>query len=94
MIVFSIVTCTGCKTFPSTRSDKSAVEWIVPATPKKKRVHSIPIYKNKTFTPSTNGIFLDEDSAKNLMFNIDELDAYIEKQQLLIKEMKEFYKTK
>jgi len=87
--VFSIF-LSGCKTVPPA----TGVEWPMPSPPVKRKVNSVPIYEGTTFTPNVDGIFLDSISASNLMLNIDELDAYIEKQEALIKQMKRYYKAK
>ncbi|GAG36120.1 unnamed protein product, partial [marine sediment metagenome] len=84
MIVFSAV---GCKTIPPAEN----VKWLMPKKPEKYTVVSVPIYKNQPFTPEQNGIFIDEESANNLLLNIDGLDAYIQKQEKLIQEMKRYY---
>lgn len=56
-----------------------------------------PIKYEVTFnvvnTP-TNGLFIDEQSAKNLSKNIDGLDGYIAKLEAMVKEMKAYYKAK
>jgi hypothetical protein len=91
LITASSIILSGCSTFSFSSKN---VEWILPEKPKKFEVNSIPLYKDEKFVPSSNGIFLDEQSANNLMYNIDELDSYIEKQEALIRSMKRYYKAK
>lgn len=90
IIAFNAVGCCHTSSIPPLTD----VEWIMPRTPEKRHVASIPIYKNKPFTPTKEGIFLDSISSSNLLFNIDELDTHIEKQEELIKEMKRYYNAK
>lgn len=66
----------------------------MPKTPSKESVRTVPIYKGKGYTFEKNGIFIDEESSLNLLKNINELDAYIEKLEILIKEMKRYYGAK
>ena len=90
IVAFSVVT-SGCRTVdPLIRG----MDWPEPSKPIEKRVESIPLKKGVTFTPASDGIFLDKESAANILFNVDELDAYIAKQIKLIEEMKSFYNAK
>ena len=88
-IVFSL-SLSGCITPNGSKS----IRWPMPEEPAKKQVQSKSVRQGEEFSPQTDGIFLDETSAGNLLFNIDELDAYIEKLEMLIDEMKEYYKAK
>lgn len=80
----------GCKTIPP----QKGVKWPVPEPPSKLSVESIPLEKGVVFVPESDGIFLDEKSAYNLLFNIDELDDFIAKQNALIEAMKNYYQAK
>jgi hypothetical protein len=70
------------------------VKWDLPSKPQQKPIKSIPINKDKIFVPLEEGIFLNKESAKNLLFNIDELNIYIEKQNAIIESMKKYYNAK
>lgn len=91
IIAFNAIFIAGCVTISP--SEEVRV-WPNISAPSKKNVNSIPLFADKPFTPKTDGLFLDINSANNLMFNLDELDAYIAKQEALIKEMKRYYKAK
>ncbi|MFA7219157.1 MAG: hypothetical protein WC119_01385 [Synergistaceae bacterium] len=65
-----------------------------PDKPSKAQVFSIVVKAGEPFIPPKNGVYLDEDSARNLLNNINELDAYIDKLYVLIKKMKRYYKAK
>ena len=89
IIVFNLIFLSGCKTF-----NFGEGKWTLPNKPNKKQVESIFVQKNETFVPVSDGIYMDGVSAKNLLTNIRELDAYIEKQETLIKSMKKYYNDK
>ena len=71
----------GC----STLSSSSNVVWMMPQKPEAKPVKFIQKY---------NGFYIDMESSINLMRHIDELDAYNEKLEVLVKEMKMYYGAK
>jgi hypothetical protein len=77
-----------------TIDNNQRVDWLEPSNPIKKQIKSIPLRKGQLFIPSEDGIFFDKESSSNLVFNIEELDAYIEKQKMLIEQMKRYYKAK
>lgn len=88
-IAFSVM-LSGCKTI----DPLDDVEWPMPEEPLKREIQSIPLYKNVEFIPPTDGVFISKISSKNLLFNIEEQKAYIEKQEALIKKMKRYYNAK
>ena len=79
MIVFSLL-LVGCL---SSGTPKHV--WPEPVKPIKLEVVFVPVV-----TPEP-GLFISEQSAKNLVKNIDELDAYIAEQDAIIKGMKVYY---
>ena len=83
MIVFN-----GCNTI----GQSSKTEWPRPDKPKHLRVNSISLQSNETFIAIHSGIFLDKKNAKNLLFNIDEMDLYIENLESLVDKMIQYYK--
>lgn len=76
-IIASIIcfSLSGCITTPSK-------EWLMPSPPQTK-----PVY----FQQVEDGYFLGKNEAKKLADNTDELKAYIEKMEILVKEMKKHY---
>jgi hypothetical protein len=82
IIAFS---CNGCI------SNMSSAKWETPEKPLKRQVISLPLSKGIRFDVEQDGIFIDSQSAINLLYNIDQLDAYIEKQEKLIQAMKRYY---
>lgn len=83
IIVFSLLLA-GCVT----GGNKPVRDWPEPMPPVKYEVNF------KVVNSPTNGLFIDENSSKNLSKNIDELDAYIAKLEAMVKEMKAYYKAK
>ena len=78
----------GCISVPSQYGGE---EWPMP---------SQPISKTHVITPvakaiiEDDGFYISRENAGNLVDNINELKAYIEKLEVLIKEMKDYYKAK
>jgi len=64
--------------------------WEFPPKPIKREVNSVTVKKGIPFTPESDGIYLDIKSLENLLFNIDELDIYIEKQKFLIETIRKY----
>jgi hypothetical protein len=90
-VAFSVAALVGCRTV---NPIISGMDWPEPSKPIEKRVNSVPLKKGVVFTPASDGIFLDKESAANILFNVDELDVYIAKQIKLIEEIKDFYNAK
>lgn len=90
IIVFNCLLLLGCFTFDSSTKGK----WPEPSKPMKKDVESQPVYQGQNFVVPHDGIYINRESANNLLFNISELDGYIEKQKALINEMKSYYNAK
>ena len=67
----------GCAT-----SKKYECDWEYP---------QIPIEYKVNFKPVAGGYFIAEEDAANLAVNIEEKNAYIEKQKILIDEILRFY---
>lgn len=70
----------GCRT-----PQPNNTEWAMPAKP-----FSYPVH----FVEKDNGLYMDETSSINLWKNIDGMDAYAEKLEALIAEMKKYYGAK
>jgi len=81
IICFSLLICSGC----TTTSDTSGMVWPEPPRPDLSEV---------TFINTDEGFLLTIDEATKLSDNFDELKAHIEKLEILIKTMKEYYKAK
>ena len=81
LVVFLLLT--GCATF---RGDGE--KWIIPSKPEMKPVEVVPI---KEVQIEYDGFYLTREHATNLVDNVDELKAYIEKLKMLIKKMEEYY---
>jgi hypothetical protein len=64
-------------------------EWPTPTYPNLKEVKILTISEANT---NNSGYYLDAVSATNLVDNVSELKAYIEKLELLVKEMEKYYK--
>ncbi len=78
LLVIFINGCVGVKY----RSKKT---WNVPQKPK-----VLPV----NFEELNDGLYIDFNSSSNLIYNINEMDAYIEKLEFLLKEMKKYYGDK
>jgi len=76
---FFFVSCSTCK--------QSGEEWPTPEVPISRKIAIVPLENN-------NGYFLSTKDAESLAGNIEELKAYIEKLETLIKAMKKYYKAK
>ena len=73
----------GCRT-QNIRSSMYNEVWVLPEKPQLSKVDG--------FTPVNGGFFIDKENANKLVDNVDEMKAYIEKLELLISKMKEYYK--
>jgi hypothetical protein len=71
---------TGCIT-----TNEYQIVWPIPSHPK-----VIPI----PFAKQENGYFITEKNAIDLVNNIDEMEAYEKKMELLVETMAKFYKAK
>jgi len=69
----------------------STIEWSVPPKPEMEEVIFLPVNQADI---KDNGFYISNEGAYNLANNIDELKAYNEKMELLIKEMKKYYGDK
>lgn len=77
-IIASSLLISGCMNLRGNTSQ----EWPLPEHPKKYPV---------TFVKMNDGLFLSEKDSRNLMLNIDELDAYVLKLEKLVEAMKKNY---
>ena len=89
IIGFNISTI-SCRSIPP----REGVEWSMPSEPQTLPLQSIIIRRGETFTFPSDGLFFDSINSSNLWHNINELDAFIEKQDALIREMKRYYRAK
>lgn len=78
-ILLIVFILNGCKTF------NPAKDWPDPKLPTLNKVE---------FKTVDQGLYLDYNNSQNLLKNMNELDAYIEKMQVLVKEMKQYYGDK
>jgi hypothetical protein len=67
------------------RTPTAQITWPMPPKP--------TVYPVK-FEPRDNGLYLNEESSKNLLKNVNEMDAYTEKLEALIESMKSYYDFK
>lgn len=74
----------GCSTIKP-QNTLSGLEWKMPDKPIKYHVE---------FKQENDQIILTKDNSYNLLRNTDEKDAYINKLELLINEMKKYYRAK
>lgn len=79
LLVSALLTSTGCVSFFG-GNDK---EWNKPEKPELEEVE----FKNITLTNGENVVYMELGDAKNLLKNINSLEAYIEKLELLINKM-------
>ena len=82
IICFSCI-LSGCSTIDSIIPDKMA--WPEPSKPKTEHV---------LFVKTDTGYSLTPEDAKKLADNIDEMEAYIKKLEVLIEGMKSYYGVK
>lgn len=79
--IISILVISGC----CTECPKSGMAWDSPPTPIKKHVE----FKDK------NGeLFLDKTNSVNLLYNINEMQAYQKNLETLVATMKKYYDAK
>jgi len=79
--IISILAISGC----CTECPKSGMAWNSPPTPIKKHVE----FKDK------NGeLFLDKTNSVNLLYNINEMQAYQKNLETLVATMKKYYDAK
>ena len=76
----------GCCVFNSVNNTDN-VEWPMPTKPSKREINSIPVESGYIIAEA--GIFLDRQDTEDLLYNLDQLDSYIQKLEFLIKSMKE-----
>jgi len=83
IICFSVLLsgCYGCSTFYPTLKE----QWTLPPKPKTEKVKIDKI---------NNGFYLTANDAKKMADNVDELKAYIEKLEILVREMAKYYNAK
>ena len=84
LVVFCLLS--GCTTF-----NYGGERWPSPPKPQVKPVLILPI---KDANIKDSGFYLSSECATNLVDNVDELKAYIEKLEIMIKEMKKYYRAK
>ena len=93
MIGFSLLmigSFCGCATW----GKSNHVEWIMPDPPKLKSTRFSTIKKGSNVVVNEDIMFTNEEGSKNLLYNIDEMDAYIKKLQILIAKMQKYYEGK
>ena len=83
LIMFLCFSCClfGCKTTNPINNR----EWNIP---------SKPINYSVKFVQKDNGLYIDEVSSKNLLKNVEGMDAYILKLETLVDEMIKYYGEK
>ena len=87
IICFSLV-YGGC----STIRNRGRHQWNIPESPELKSVNSMTFREGDNVTFDYDVVVFDFESSSNLVYNINELNIYIEKLELLIHNMKKFYK--
>jgi len=55
---------------------------------------SKPDIKQISIAPVDDGYFMNREQAANLVDNVDELKAYVEKLEALVEKMKDYYNAK
>lgn len=70
---------------PTVPTTSNTVSWIMPTKP-----ITLPV----DFNEKDGGLYISKDGSVNLLKNIEAMDAYTEKLEVLVKEMKEYYGTK
>lgn len=85
IICFSFLS--GCSIF--TPSFKET--WELPPKPKTQKLN---IEKVKPDFIYLDGFYMSQQEAKKLADNVDELKAYIEKMEILVREMSKYYNAK
>ena len=86
IICFSVL-LSGCSTFYPTFKEK----WTLPPQPK---IEKIKIEKAKGNLVYFDGFYLTTEDATKIANNVDELKAYIQKLEILVKEMAKYYGAK
>ena len=64
-------------------------EWMAPSKPDFKSVDIEPINSTTTIL---RGYYLDSENASNLVYNIENIQAYIKKLELLVNKMAEYHR--
>ena len=86
ILALGLICGVGCSTTKVIENSKvTSSKWLMPDPPKKYSV---------SFQQKDGGLFLSKEDSKNLMLNIDELDAYILQLEALIKTMKKYHNEK
>ena len=85
LIIFSSLILLGCSNSYLKIGDE---KWPLPSKPETLPVHIQPISQTKT---NSDGFYMSFEDADNLSKNIIELKAYIEKLELLIREIETYY---
>jgi len=85
IICFSIMVV-GCST-----SNGHKTSWPLPTQPKNKHVE---IIATEDISNEKTGFYLSHENAANLAYSVDELKKYIEKLELLVKEMAKYHNIK
>lgn len=80
---------TGCSSFEFNYGKE---KWPMPSKFEVKPVVATPI--EEVQIDDADGFYISNEHAANLVDNIDELKAYIEKLELLVKKMKKYYGSK
>ena len=83
LCLLAVLIASGCWT-PKPSPLEGAI-WVMPSKPEHNKVF---------FTQYNNGLFLDLNNAINLLYNINENEAYTQKLELLIDTMKGYYHAK
>ena len=86
IICFSAL-LSGCSTFYPTHEEK----WKLPPQPK---IKSVNIEEYKTNINYQGGFYLSVDEATKMADDVDELKSYIQKLEILVREMAKYYNAK
>jgi len=78
----------GCLT------SQSSIDWVEPQKPELVKVSFISIVDVSESDIKDGGFYIRVEDAKKLANNVDELKAYNEKLEVLIREMKKYYDAK
>jgi len=90
-VLVVLVVLTGCSTMPN----KTAHHWPLPVQPKIEHTKIMPLKEvDVNLILEANGYYISKNDALNLVNNVDELKAYIQKLEALINNMSQFYGDK
>ena len=85
-LTISILLLTSCALLNLARE-----EWLMPSKPETSPINFTHI---STVSDRQSGFYISPEDAKDLAGNVEELKAYSKKLEILIEEMKDYYKAK